>query len=222
MAGKKDERDQLAEASQKSGPLFPKHPAGSGSTITEKLLKKRSVPEEHRHNTKAPAEKKSKQKDAADANKDIIPATTSGEDQSRQDAIIRDPRRLTSCNATQQLPDPESSHAHASTHLPPSDEVESVSDPLDVDARTADYWRSIAMQLTRGSLHYTRSPEPTDNELFIYVTALRSCLSLAEQSINSQSIMIMGDYLMQRNVLARLKGREDVSTSQHSKFLRQK
>ena len=65
--------------------------------------------------------------------------------------------------------------------------------------------------LRAGPPPYSRPIDPTDDELYIFVTALQSYLSLPEQSINRQGLAIMGDYLMQRDVLARLKGREDVS-----------
>ena len=76
-----------------------------------------------------------------------------------------------------------------------------------------------------GSPQYSRPIDPTDNELYIFVTALRSCLSLPERSIKGQDILIMGDYLVQRGILVRLKNREDVSVSLHSLhkgFLREK
>lgn len=69
--------------------------------------------------------------------------------------------------------------------------------------------------LRAGPPPYSRPIDPTDDELYIFVTALQSYLSLPEQSINRQGLAIMGDYLMQRDVLARLKGREDVSVCQH-------
>ena len=215
MASKADGQDQPAGTAGKSKSHPQRAPTGGAST--EKLLK-RSVPEEHRHNAQAPAEKKPKQKPPTDAVKCITAATTGGGDHSRQDGSIRSLSRLTSCSATQQLPQPESSHAHASTstYPPPSDKSGSVSEPLELHALAASYWRNVAMQLSQpptgvGYLQYSRPAEPTDNELYIFVTALRAFLTLAEQPIDKQSIVIMGDYLMQRNVLARLKGREDVS-----------
>lgn len=80
MASKKDERHQLTKAAEKSEshPLRPS--TGGGST--EKPLK-RSVPEEHRHNTQAPVEKRAKQKGPTDAVKGITPVTKIGMDQAR-------------------------------------------------------------------------------------------------------------------------------------------
>ncbi|KAL8793605.1 MAG: hypothetical protein Q9195_003757 [Heterodermia aff. obscurata] len=198
MGSKKDERHQLAEAAEASGSFSPRRPAATGST--DKPLK-RSVPEEHRHNTQAPAEKKPKQKAPTDGVKNNTPATTSGGDHA---------------NATQKLSQPESAHANAgpSTHPPSTDLSKRVSDPLVVDARAGVYWRNVAMTVSRAPLGigpppYNRPTDPTNNELYIFVTALRSYLSQPARSINRQGLMIMGDYLMQRGVLARLKGRAD-------------
>lgn len=229
MSSKKDKQDQLAEASQNFASPSLRHPTGGGNTFTERPLK-RSVLEEPRHNAQAPAEKKPKNEDLTNAVKGITLTTTSGGDESWQEASIRGSNRLTLCSATQRPPQPESSRAQACTNPLPSDRLKRASDALDAHARAANYWRNVAMQLSRpalevGSPRYSRPPDPTDNELYIFVTALRSWLSLPEQSINKQRNMIMGDYLMQRDVFARLKGREDVSVSQHSmhkEFLHEK
>ena len=83
MISKKDERDQIAEATQKSESPSQRHSTGgSRSTLADKPLK-RSVLEETRHNAQAPAEKKPKKEDPTNLVKDITPATTSGGDQSR-------------------------------------------------------------------------------------------------------------------------------------------
>ena len=229
MVYKKTERDQLVEAAKKSESHPSKLSTGGGST--EKVLK-RSVPEDHRHNPQVPAEKKPKRKDPANAVKVITPGTSS-EDRSRQEAsICSSSSMLTSCSAILQRPEP-GPLARASTYPPPSDKwnrVSGTTHTLAVHAQPASRSGNAAMQgcihpqpqkmspsqLESASPQQIRRPHPTDNDLYIFVNALRSCLSEPEQPISREAAIILGDYLMRRNVLARLQKRQDVSISQPS------
>ena len=54
--------------------------------------------------------------------------------------------------------------------------------------------------------------DPTDEELYIFVKGLENCLVTSEPNMTYEQRKVLGNYLIRRNVLARLEQRGDVST----------
>ncbi|KAG7009253.1 coatomer subunit alpha [Physcia stellaris] len=208
MTDKHSSPDELAEAPHLYDSPGMKESEDDAPALVK--LPKRRMSGSKSQNEQAPSEKKPKF-----AGPSNIIASTAHEDKNTQKATPHHPQNVQSKPLPKNdAPPPALSSPYGSGH---TDSTAAAEPP-----QNAQYENWTEGQTQQNAPPAGPPPpvlDPTDDELYILVNYLESCLVTSEQGMTDEKYRVLGNYLVRRNVLARLAQRGDYLAITNNKEL---